>query len=105
MATAKAYGVSKIIAFDISQKRVDFAKSLWADYAAVSPRKPEGQDYGDWADEFKASALKDAGVDTWGVDIVVEASGAEPCMHAGMAFVHSGGTCECHLLFPCSRMY
>ncbi|TRM64280.1 GroES-like protein [Schizophyllum amplum] len=92
MATARAYGVSKILAFDISQSRVDFAKKLWADYAAVSLARPEGQEYPEWAEAFKAQALAAAGVDSWGVDIVVEAAGAEPCMHAGMAFVHSGGT-------------
>lgn len=94
MATARAAGVSKILAFDISQKRVDFAKKLWADYSAVSPKLTEGQSYEDWAADFKESALTAAGVDTWGVDIVVEATGAEACMHAGITFVHSGGTCK-----------
>lgn len=94
MATARAYGVSKILAFDISQQRVDFAKKLWADYAALSPKAAEGQDYASWANDFKADALKAAGVDSWGVDTAVEASGAEPCMHAAMTFTHSGGTCE-----------
>ncbi|KAK0498377.1 hypothetical protein EDD18DRAFT_1351062 [Armillaria luteobubalina] len=92
MATARAYGVTKILAFDISQRRVDFAKKLWADYAVLSPKVGQGQDYSEWAEGFKASALKEAGVDSWGVDISVEASGAEVCMHAGITFVHSGGT-------------
>ncbi|KAE9404477.1 GroES-like protein [Gymnopus androsaceus JB14] len=92
MATARAYGVSKIIAIDISQKRIDFAKSMWADYGFMSPRKEADQDYSDWADAFKTQVMKDAGLDSWGVDIAVEASGAEPCMHAGIAFTHAGGT-------------
>lgn len=100
MATARAYGVSKIIAIDISQKRIDFAKSMWADYGFMSPRKEADQDYSDWADAFKTQVMKDAGLDSWGVDIAVEASGAEPCMHAGIAFTHAGGTCKYLTVFP-----
>ncbi|KAF9019238.1 GroES-like protein [Hymenopellis radicata] len=92
MAVARAYGVSKILAFDISQKRVDFAKSLWADYAALSPVRPGDQDILEWADAFKMQSMADAGLESWGVDIAVEASGAEACMAAGMSFVHPGGT-------------
>ncbi len=94
MAVARAYGVSKILAFDISQKRVDFAKSLWADYSAVSPVRLADQDILEWADAFKMQSMTDAGLETWGVDIAVEASGAEACMAAGMSFVHPGGTCK-----------
>ncbi|KAJ4472129.1 GroES-like protein [Lentinula aciculospora] len=93
MATARAYGVSKIIAIDISQKRVDFARSIWADYSFISPQKEVHQDYPDWAAAFKTEVMNDAGIDPlWGVDVAVEASGAESCMHAGVAFTRSGGT-------------
>lgn len=101
MAIAQAFGISKIIAFDISQKRADFAKSYGADYVGLSPPIKEGQGFGAWADEWKASALKEAGIDPWGVDVVVEASGAESSMHAGMAFVHSGGTCMSSICTIC----
>lgn len=94
MAVARAYGVSKILAFDISQSRVDFARSFCADYAALSPKAAEGEDYTTWSTGFKASALKEADVDSWGVDVAVEASGAEACMHAAMEFLHPGGTCK-----------
>lgn len=94
MAVARAYGVTKILAFDISQSRVDFARSFCADYAALSPPAAEGESYSAWSVGFKANALKEAGVDSWGVDVAVEASGAEACMHAAMEFLHSGGTCE-----------
>ncbi|THV05383.1 GroES-like protein [Dendrothele bispora CBS 962.96] len=92
MATAKAYGLSKILAFDISQKRVEFATQHWAHYGAISPAKQESQDYESWADEFKTKTMKEAGIESWGVDVVVEASGAEPCMHAGIGFLRPGGT-------------
>jgi len=94
MAIAKAYGLSKILAFDISQKRVEFAKKHWAQYGTLPPEKHDSQDYESWADEFKAKVMKEAGVESWGVDVVVEASGAEPCMHAGIGFLRPGGTCK-----------
>lgn len=96
MAVARAYGVSKILAFGRTQPRIDFAKKFAADYASPTPVPPKDQSkYRPWADEFKNNALKDAGLDPgWGVDVVVESSGAESCIHAGVAFLHNGGTCE-----------
>lgn len=93
IAVARAYGVSKILAFDILQNRVDFAKTFGADYTALGAHKDEGPGYPEWAQAFKTKTLKEAGVDSWGVDVAVEASGAESAMHAGIAFVHNGGTC------------
>ena len=100
MAVAQAFGISKILAFDIIQKRVEFAKGFGADYVSLVPPKSEGRDYHEWAETWKVSALAEAGVDSWGVDVVVEASGAEAAMHAGMSFVHMGGTCACSLTHP-----
>lgn len=94
MAVAQAFGISKIIAFDVLERRVEFAKGFGADYVSLVPPKPEGESYHEWAEAWKVSALAEAGVDPWGVDVVVEASGAESAMHAGMSFVHMGGTCE-----------
>ncbi|KAK0462643.1 GroES-like protein [Desarmillaria tabescens] len=92
MAVARAYGVSKILAFGRSQERVDFARKSWADYAAVSPPLDEGQDVTDWAEAFKTTTMNEAGVESCGVDIAVEATSAEAYMHAGMAFLRPGGT-------------
>jgi len=92
MAVAQAFGISKILAFDVIEKRVEFAKGFGADYASLVPFKPEDITYHEWAEDWKVSALAEAGVDSWGVDVVVEACGAESAMHAGMSFVHMGGT-------------
>ncbi|KAK0195023.1 GroES-like protein [Armillaria mellea] len=92
MAVARAYGVSKILAFGRSKARVDFAKKMWADYAVVSPPLDEGQDVINWAEAFKTVAMEEAGIDSCGVDIAVEATSAEAYVHAGMAFLHPGGT-------------
>ena len=93
MAVAQAFGISKILAFDVIKKRVEFARGFGADYASLVPPRPEGTTYHEWAEAWKVSALAEAGVDSWGVDVVVEASGAEAAMHACMSFVHIGGTC------------
>lgn len=107
MAVAQAFGISKILAFDIIPKRTEFAKGFGADYVSLVPPKPEGRNYHEWAEAWKVRALAEAGVDPWGVDVVVEASGAESAMHAGMSFVHMGGTCECFFrnppLTPCPK--
>lgn len=87
MAVARAYGVSKILAIGRSQARVDFSKKTWADYAVVSPRLDEGQDVIDWAEDFKTTTMEGAGVDSYGVDIAVEATSAEAYVHAGMSFL------------------
>lgn len=100
MAVAQAFGISKILAFDIIEKRVEFAKGFGADYASLVPPKLENITYHEWAEDWKVSALAEAGVDSWGVDVVVEACGAESAMHAGMSFVHMGGTCEYSLAHP-----
>jgi len=92
IAMARAFGVSKILAFDLLPNRVAFAKKFGADYSSLPPTMDEGQEYPQWAKAFKAKALAEAGVDPWGVDIAVEAAGAEACMHAGITFVHNGGT-------------
>lgn len=94
MALARAHGVSKIVAFDLIPKRVAFAKAQWADYAAVPPKREDGAEYHDWANAYKERALTEAGVDTFGVDVAVDAAGAEEVIHAGIAFVRPGGTCR-----------
>jgi len=100
MAVAQAFGISKILAFDVIPSRVEFAKGFGADYVSLVPPKPEGATYYEWAEAWKVSALAEAGVDSWGVDVVVEASGAESAMHACMSFVHIGGTRKCFLAHP-----
>ena len=93
MAVARAYGVSNILAFNRSQKRADFARSLWADYVAVPPIRAKQEDPFAWAESFKAKVMAETALDACGVDVAVDASGAESCMQAGMSFVRPGGTC------------
>lgn len=93
MAVAKAYGAATIIAIDISETRVNFAKSYAATHGHLSRRRPAEEEVMQWNREEAARILEDAGL-TRGLDLVIEASGAEPCMQLGVALLRHGGTCE-----------
>lgn len=93
MAVAKAYGCSKIIAFDISTSRVDFAKEHYATHGFASEKKPDEMDSMVFARQAAQKVISKVGLDG-GVDVVIEASGAESCMQAGVALVRPGGVCE-----------
>jgi threonine dehydrogenase-like Zn-dependent dehydrogenase len=93
MAVAKAYGARTIIAVDISTKRLEFARSYAATHTFLPSRKPQEKDVMDWNVELAAQVLKDAGVQS-GVDVAIEASGAEPCMQLAITMLRTGGTCK-----------
>ncbi|KAL4759036.1 chaperonin 10-like protein [Aspergillus foveolatus] len=76
IAIAKAYGVCKIVVFDIEQSRLDFALSYGADIGVLSPKISET--------EHNLSH---------GVDISVEASGAESSAQMALTILKPGRTC------------
>lgn len=82
-ATAKAFGASKVIVADIQQNRLDFAKK----YLGVSTFLP-----GRVSAEENANRLKEENGLLAGVDVTLEASGAEPAVHAGIHALRTGGT-------------
>ncbi|KAI3394527.1 hypothetical protein diail_2576 [Diaporthe ilicicola] len=92
-AVARAYGARKVIAVDISQARADFARSFGADDVYV-PSREDASAAPDPVDASRATAekiletfsLKD------GVDVVLECTGAEPCIQAGIFAAKKGGT-------------
>ncbi|WVR07256.1 hypothetical protein IAU60_004297 [Kwoniella sp. DSM 27419] len=92
MAVAKAYGASRIIAIDISEHRLKFAKSYAATHHFLPSRAPENVDTMQWNRDLAAKVLAEAGLDV-GVDVVIEASGAAPCMQLGIECLRTGGTC------------
>jgi len=92
MAVAKAYGASKIIAFDIEQSRVDFAVRHFANCGILCPRTDS--DYAmTSAQDFVTSSLKSHGVDL-GVDVTIEASGVEAPLWWALYALKAQGTCE-----------
>lgn len=92
MAVARAYGVKKIIAFDIEKSRVDFALGYVADVGIVSPMNKDGTPPLEFASNFVDEVMKEHGLGS-GVDLTIEASGAEACVQMGVAITKPCGTC------------
>ncbi|RDW74919.1 hypothetical protein BP6252_06061 [Coleophoma cylindrospora] len=91
MAVARAYGVRKIIAFDVEQSRVDFAVKYNADIGVVSPMNTESVEPLKFATDFMEEVMKKHGLGS-GVDLTIEASGAEPCVQMAVLLTKPGGT-------------
>ena len=58
LAVAKAYGVRKICMFDIEKSRTDFATTYGADTAIVPPKREEGKDPLEHAQEYATKMIK-----------------------------------------------
>lgn len=95
MAVAKALGASRIVAVDINQARLDFAKSYAATDIFLPPALKAGEDKADYS-KRAAEALREAlGVKDRGpnaIDVVIEASGAEVSIQTALYIVKTGGT-------------
>jgi len=82
-AVARAYGASKVILVDISDKRLDFAKTFYA----------TGVFNGTYSKDPRANAAKiaqDFDLHS-GADKAVDASGAPPCINAAIHVLRPGG--------------
>ncbi|KNG45437.1 d-xylulose reductase a protein [Stemphylium lycopersici] len=90
-AVAKASGAKKVIAVDISQARLDFAKAYAADGVFLPPRAKEEADTVAHSESI-AAAIKEQFSLGEGADIVLECTGAEPCIQAGINVAKKGGT-------------
>lgn len=95
MAVAKAIGASRIIAVDIVQSRLDFAKTYVATDVFRPPPFQEGESkivYSQRsADLFRAIlGVEDRG--NKAIDVVIDASGAEVSIQTGILIAKVGGT-------------
>ncbi|CRG89489.1 L-iditol 2-dehydrogenase [Talaromyces islandicus] len=91
-AVAKAYGAKKVIGVDISSSRADFAKKFAADGVYVPQHDsspPAGPVEASRAMAEKIVAEFDLGE---GADVVLECTGAESCIQAGIFAAKKGGT-------------
>jgi D-xylulose reductase len=93
MAVARAYGAKKIIAFDIEQSRVDFAIKYNADIGVVCPFNTAKVEALTFATDFMNKIIAEHGLGS-GVDLTIEATGAEACVQMAVVLTKSGGTCE-----------
>jgi len=93
MAVARAYGVKKIIAFDIEQSRVDFAVNYNADIGVICPLNKEPVEPMIFATDFMNKVIEEHELGS-GVDLTIEATGAETCVQMAVVLTKSGGACE-----------
>lgn len=93
LAVAKAYGVRKVIMFDVEQSRADFAVKYGADAGIVSPKKDEGVEAFAFAQDYAKNMIAEHNLGN-GFDVTVEASGAEVCAQMAVCMLKNGGTCE-----------
>ena len=94
MAVARACGARRVIAIDIIESRLEFAKSYAATDIFCPPKPHEGESriaYSKRSSETlkKALGVTDTGAN--GVDVITEASGAEVCIQTGYYLIKPGG--------------
>ncbi|KAL3292847.1 xylitol dehydrogenase [Colletotrichum asianum] len=82
-AVAKAFGATKVIAVDVIQKKLEFARDFGFTYVYLSQRISA---------EDNAKALLDQCGLEGGADIVIDASGAESSIQTSLHVVKAGGT-------------
>ena len=84
-SVARGFGANKVVVVDIQEQRLQFAQS-WVPCGCdiFVPQRIRAKE--------TADALKrEAGLEN-GADVVLEATGAEPCIQAGIAVCRRGGT-------------
>jgi len=94
MAVARACGARRVIAIDIMDSRLEFAKSYAATDVFCPPKLHEGESrmaYSKRSNETlkKELCVADTGAD--GIDVIIEASGAEVCIQTGYYLIKPGG--------------
>lgn len=95
MAVAKALGASRIIAVDIVQGRLDFAKSYAATDVYLPPTLKQDENRVEYSKRSAAALKQQLGIAERGptaIDLVVDASGAEVSIQTGIRIVKRGGT-------------
>lgn len=92
MGLAKAYGASKIIAFDVDPARVAFAEKYCGAIGVVPPSNDTGEERLDFLKKTIGALLTKHDLGS-GVDLAVDASGAEICMQMAVVIAKPHGTC------------
>ncbi|EMC98659.1 hypothetical protein BAUCODRAFT_145706 [Baudoinia panamericana UAMH 10762] len=82
-AVAKAYGANTIVAVDMNAERLEFAKKYAATHTIVSQKEAPA--------DTAARIIEQCGLGL-GADACIDATGAEPCIQAGIHVLRAGGT-------------
>ncbi|KAA8650695.1 NAD(P)-dependent alcohol dehydrogenase [Aspergillus tanneri] len=90
-AVAKAYGAKTVVAVDIVQSRLDISKSYGVDHSFIPPQAEPGADPMEHAEKVAESMKQQLEIKE-GFDVVLECSGAEPCIQLGIYAAKRGAT-------------
>lgn len=89
-AVAKAYACKKVIGVDISEGRLAFASKFAADHVYKSPKKNEGEENASYAARVSQEIIEKFDLGE-GADVILEATGAPPCIQTGVYVARPGG--------------
>merc|ERR1712079_674644 len=84
LLVAKAMGAAKIVVVDISQERLDFAKTLGASETFIPPRTNTAKENAEIIKNEKFGGIQP--------DITIECTGVEVCIQTAVFSTISGGT-------------
>ncbi|KAJ5348529.1 alcohol dehydrogenase [Penicillium brevicompactum] len=90
-AVAKAYGAKAVVAVDVVQSRLEVAKSYGVDHTFTPSRAETGADPMEHAEKVAQQMKEQLGMGD-GFDVVLECSGAEPCVQLGIFAAKPGAT-------------
>lgn len=90
-AVARQWGATRVIGVDIAPSRLEVARSYGQDSSFTPKRAPEGVDP-HLHMESEAERLKETFGVRDGFDVILECSGAEPCVQLGIFAAKKGGT-------------
>ncbi|KAK7932043.1 GroES-like protein [Apiospora marii] len=93
-AVAKAYGASRVVGVDLSEARARFARDFAADDVHVVSRGDNNSAPADPVEVARAlgeKIVREYGLGA-GADVVLECTGAEACIQAGVFAAKKGGT-------------
>lgn len=90
-AVAKQWGASRVVGVDVVQERLEVAKSYGADATYMPPQRKAGIDPVAQTEDVALNLNEELGLGE-GPDVVLECTGAEPCVQLGICAVKRGGT-------------
>jgi D-xylulose reductase len=90
-AVVKAYGAEKVIGVDISKARTEFAKTYAADGVFVPEKAAADIDPVDASRAIGEKIVAEFRLGK-GADVILECTGAELCIQAGVFAAKKGGT-------------
>lgn len=94
MAVAKAAGAARIVAVDINPRRLEFAQSYVATDVFTPPSNETGESNMSLSERAAALMKEQLGIGAMrptGIDVVMDATGAEPCIQMSLLIVKPGG--------------